>query len=165
MPLTRSSKVSREFLSLSSIKRKINSADDSIIVAKKPKRCKTKKPKNRTETNLNNVIITSDHNDDLPHDLLAVTPVENPNIDLVDDTLAMEDEIVDNDGLDIEYDLNDTLDENLNAISNGQTTEYNPIVTDIPPADDDGEDTDVEDLGLDVDYDLDGGCSKVSVSL
>jgi len=118
---------------------------------------------------LNNVSITSDHNDDLPHDLLAVTPVENPNIDLVDDTLAMEDEIVNNDRLDIEYDLNDTLDENLNDISNDQGAidlpEYNPIVTDIPPADDDGEDTDVEDLGLDVDYDLDGGCSKVSVSL
>jgi len=46
MPLTRSSKVSREFLSLRSIKRKINSADDSIIVAKKKKKdAKQRSPK------------------------------------------------------------------------------------------------------------------------
>ena len=92
-----------------------------LLLQKKTKKdAKQRSPKKRTETNLNNVSITSDHNDDLPHDLLAVTPVENPNIDLVDDTLAMEDEIVDNDGIDIEYDLNDTLVTNLNDILNDQ---------------------------------------------
>ena len=85
MPVTRSTRdASRaEFLSLSNVKkskpvkRTIDIADDSINVAKKQKRCKLRQNRKNAEINVNNVSITSDHNDDLEMREIATAIAEN----------------------------------------------------------------------------------------
>ena len=89
MPVTRRNKNlnQEDFLSLSlvkkskPVKRTIEVADDSINVAKKQKRCRLRRNRVNEEVNVNNVSISSDHNDDTEV-LEFADDLTNKNVDI-----------------------------------------------------------------------------------